>query len=156
MKGHDGQQPDKELTMDEQVANTLKSIAANPCGDAVARLKENGCRCATCLGHIEGIKALRTAAAGCSTICDYAAFLNDKLPVQVEADGNSIVIHLGKPHCTCPVARELKDGILCNCTVGHEEAMWSVFFGCEVKAEIIESHLRGGKDCVVRIVVKDV
>ena len=36
---------------------------------------------------------------------------------------------------------------------GHEVAVWSAFFGKTVDIEIVESHLRGGKDCVIKIIV---
>lgn len=137
--------------MDAQVASTLKAVAANQGGNAVDILKENGRRCAQCYGHIEGIRTLREAAGKCEKIADYVEFFNKTLPFKAETDGESIVIHFGKPHCTCPVASELGDSVLCNCTCGHEEAMWGEFFGRTVKAEIISSHLRGGADCIVRL-----
>ncbi len=34
--------------------------------------------------------------------------------------------------------------ILCECTRGHEKAVWSAFFGRPVEIDIVESVLRGG------------
>ena len=42
--------------------------------------------------------------------------------------------------------------MLCNCTFGHEKAMWSSIFGKQVDAEIIDCFQRGGNDCVVKII----
>lgn len=43
--------------------------------------------------------------------------------------------------------------MMCECTRGHEKAMWSIFFGKPVDVEIVESFLRGGNDCVIKILV---
>ncbi len=47
----------------------------------------------------------------------------------------------------------VKNPMLCNCILGHEKAMWSIVFGKQVDAKIVESFLRGGKDCVIKIIV---
>lgn len=41
--------------------------------------------------------------------------------------------------------------MLCECTRGHEKAVWSAFFGNPVEVEIVESYSRGGNDCVIKI-----
>ena len=101
----------------------------------------------------EGMEVLRKQASGCKTRSDYAAFLRQVMPVQIEEVDDGIVMRLGKKSCTCPMASEIHANkeMLCHCTCGHEKAAWSVFFGKPVDVEIVESFQRGGKDCVIKI-----
>ncbi len=64
-------------------------------------------------------------------------------------------MRLGKQECSCPLAPDIKRNadMLCECTRGSDKATWSVFFGKPVDVEIVESFLRGGKDCVIKILV---
>ena len=73
--------------------------------------------------------------------------------MQVEEVSDGLVMWLGKKSCTCPMASEIHANkeMLCNCTCGHEKAVWSAFFGRPVDVEIVESFLRGGTDCVIKI-----
>lgn len=66
------------------------------------------------------------------------------LPVKIEEVGDGIVMRLGKKSCTCPIASTINESkeMLCHCTCGHEKA---------VDIEIVESFLRGGTDCVIKI-----
>jgi predicted hydrocarbon binding protein len=54
--------------------------------------------------------------------------------------------------CTCPF---VKQGItpkdFCNCTLGWQKATYSALLGRPVEAEIGESILRGGTQCIFRI-----
>ena len=97
---------------------------------------------------------LKESASNCKTLADYVAFLNDNLSMKATEVENGIVLHLGKEKCSCPIATEISINkeMLCECTAGHEKAMWSVFFGKPVGVEIVESFLRGGKDCVLKII----
>ena len=101
------------------------------------------------------LNRLRAAASHCKTRADYVEFLNNAIPVHIEEAEDGILMHLGKTECSCPMAKELTKNvdILCECTRGHEIAVWSEFFGKPVDIEIVESHLRGGKDCIIKIVV---
>lgn len=72
----------------------------------------------------------------------------------IEAE-DGIVIHLGKEKCSCPIAAAISKNadMLCECTRGHEKTIWSTFFDKPVEVEIVESFLRGGKDCVIKIII---
>jgi len=54
--------------------------------------------------------------------------------------------------CTCPF---VKQGVthkdFCNCTLGWQEAIYSVVLRRPVRAEVEESVLRGGSRCIFRI-----
>ena len=96
---------------------------------------------------------LKKQAENCKTYADYASFLSSIIPVNIEAVEDGIMMHLGKKECSCPMAKELTKNteMLCECTKGHEELTWSAFFGKPVDIEIVESILRGGNDCVIKI-----
>lgn len=109
-----------------------------------------GLACGERHGHTAGILRLRETTEGCETLADYVRFL-EKHMVGIERAEDGFVLHLGKTACTCPMAPEVAGPALCHCTCGREKAMWSAFFGRPVKTEIVESILRGGSDCVVRV-----
>ena len=41
--------------------------------------------------------------------------------------------------------------ILCNCTLGYQHAMWSEFLGQKINSELVDSILRGGKECIFKV-----
>ena len=99
------------------------------------------------------MEKLRQAAAYCKSYSDYVAFLNEMLPIHIEEVEDGIVMRLNKTKCSCPIAKELRKNadMLCECTRGHEIVTWSAFFGKSVEIEIVESILRGGNNCVIKI-----
>ena len=102
----------------------------------------------------EVILQLKDAASNCKTRADYAAFLNNAMPITVAEAEDGIILHLGKTECSCTMAKNLSQNsdMLCECTSGHEKAVWSALFGKPVEVEIVESFLRGGNDCVLKII----
>lgn len=70
-----------------------------------------------------------------------------------ETEGKIRIVDKG-PSCSCPM---VKVGItppsFCDCTLGWQEQTYSEILGRQVKAELEESILRGGKRCVYRIKV---
>ena len=137
----------------EWIEDLLGAAKADRTQASIALIERCGVGCATRQNAFEGVETLKKQAAGCKTISDYAAFLNRSLPVRVEEVGDGLVMHLNKESCTCPMAGEIHENkeMLCHCTCGHEKAVWSAFFGRPVDVEILESFLRGGKDCVIKI-----
>lgn len=101
------------------------------------------------------MKQLREAAKDCKTKSDYVVFMRSIMPIEIEEVTDGIVLHLHKRGCTCvnPQCIENCGADLCECTKAHEEYTWSIFFGKPVKVEILESFLRGGNDCVIKICV---
>ena len=139
----------------EWIEDLLGAAKADQTREAVSLIERCGAGCARRQNAAEGMEALRERAVGCKTRADYVAFLSRTMPVQVEDAGDGIVMRLGKKECTCPMASAIHANkeMLCHCTCGHEKAAWSVFFGRPVDVEIVESFLRGGKDCVIKILV---
>lgn len=120
---------------------------------AIRMIECCGKGCADRKNAENGMLRLKAAASKCKTRADYAAFLNEAMPVTITEAQDGIIMHLGKSKCSCPMASEISQNsdMLCECTRGHEKAVWSVFFGKPVEAEIMESYLRGGNDCVIKI-----
>lgn len=138
----------------EWIEDMLGAVKEKQDPAAIRLIECCGEGCAKRKNAEEGILQLKAAASKCKTRSDYAAFLNSVMPVTVTEAEDGIVMHLGKTECSCPMAGEIARNadMLCECTRGHEKAVWSAFFGKPVEIEIMESFLRGGNDCVIKII----
>lgn len=103
----------------------------------------------------DGIAQLKTLAEQCKTKSDCFRFFKDTLKLDVEESKKGVVLHLHKTECTCPMASKLTvdKKRLCDCTKSRERYVWSQVFGREVDVEVLESFWRGGKDCVLEIIL---
>ena len=115
--------------------------------------KKLGIACADSQNAIDGMLKLKEAAEDCKTISDYAVFMRDTLKLDAEEATDGIILHLHKEKCSCCHPEYIAEHgeRLCECTKAHEEYTWSVFFGKPVQVEIVESFLRGGRDCVIKM-----
>lgn len=139
----------------EWIEDMLGAVKQSQSPDAVCMLECCGKGCAARKKAEDGILQLKAAASTCATLTDYAAFLNENMPVKITEAEDGIVMHLGKEKCSCPMASEISKNadMLCECTRGHEIYVWSTFFGRPVEVEIVESFMRGGNDCIIKIIV---
>ncbi len=67
-----------------------------------------------------------------------------------------VLVDENKPACVCPLVQRdiaLKSGLLCFCSEGFAERMFSAVVGRPVKAEVQESILRGNKSCKYKVVL---
>lgn len=144
---------DKQMKMASWLNDLLEISKDNPQMNAEQLLGLCGRGCAQFQGAIEGVKQLKELAKDCENRADYVEFFRSILHINANEESDGILLRLEKPYCTCPMAPEVKGGMLCNCTRGHELYVWSEFFGKPIDVEIVESHLRGGKDCVIKIIV---
>ncbi len=74
--------------------------------------------------------------------------------IEYDRDKGVILINENKPNCVCPLVQKGQPGdlgILCYCSEGFAEKMFSEVVGSPVRAEVIESVLRGHKSCKYRI-----
>ena len=137
------------------IEDLLGEVKQNPCEENISLIESCGRACAIHRGDIEGIKELRKGAVECKSDADYINFLKDVLPLDiVEIEGGFTMV-FGKTECTCELASEIENNAeaLCYCTQGHEKALWSAFFGKPVEVEMIETILRGGNDCIIKILI---
>jgi len=139
------------LKQSEWINSLLEESEKNPVEEKVSLIESCGRSCAEQNGHLDNASELAKMAKECKTRSDYVAFMRKTFPMEVEEVSDGIIIHYGKQKCTCPMSPEVKNPMLCNCTLGHEKAMWSIVFGKQVDAEIMESFQRGGNDCVIKI-----
>ncbi len=88
---------------------------------------------------------------------EFISFISEKWGWKVEYDKNSntIIANENKTYCVCPVinqASAIKPALICNCSEGFAEKMFSTVFGSPVKAIVVSSVLRGDKNCIYKIV----
>ena len=119
--------------------------------ETIGVLEYCGRGCAIQNGHLEGVKSLQEIARSCRTRSECVAFMKETFPFDVEEVSDGILIRFHKENCTCPMAPEVSNPMLCYCTQGHEKAMWSELFGRDIDAEIVESFQRGGNDCIIKL-----
>lgn len=86
----------------------------------------------------------------------FIQFLSEKWGWKVDYDpaGQVLTADENKPYCVCPVVK-LSTGpvsdMLCNCSEGFAERMFSAVAGRPVKARVLRSVLRGNPTCVYQI-----
>ena len=141
------------LNQNSWINHLLENAEESQNVDVVRLIERCGKCCAEDSGHLEGAVGLHELMAGCNNRSEYVAIMKKTFPFEVEEANDGIIIHYKKDRCTCRMAPDVSNPMLCICTLGHEKAMWSVVFGKEIDAEIIESFQRGGKDCVVKLLV---
>ena len=135
------------------INSLLEETEKNPTEDKILQIECCGKSCAEQNGHLDAAMTMAGAASKCKNRSDYITFMRNNFPFKLEESSDGIIIYYGKEKCTCPMSPEVKSPMLCNCTLGHEKAMWSIVFGKQVDAEIIESFQRGGNDCVIKILI---
>ncbi len=87
---------------------------------------------------------------------EFLAFLRKEWGWIIDYDRKRGVIQINenKSSCVCPLVQKnpgAELGILCYCSEGFAEKMFSEVFGSAVRAEVTESILRGNKSCRYRI-----
>lgn len=137
----------------EWIEDMLGAVKESKDPTAVCMIECCGKACAARRNAEAVILQLKVGASECKTRVDYVAFLNKNMPITVTETEDGILIHFKKKECSCPIAADISQytDMLCECTKGYEKAIWSIFFGKPVEVEIIESLLRGGNDCVIKI-----
>lgn len=74
--------------------------------------------------------------------------------VDYDAEARLIIADENKPECVCPVARlgpGPVSGVLCYCSEGFAERMFSGVVDGPVQARVVRSILRGDKSCIYQI-----
>lgn len=136
------------------INDCLEEFQKNPTPLAIQCLENCGHKCSKRNLFGEGSKQLRALAAHCKTRAEYVKFLTEHIPsVTWKEVPDGIVFYLHKEHCGCPMWPHVTNPMLCHCSCGSNKETWSAFFGKPVEIEIVESFLRGGKDCVFKIII---
>lgn len=85
-------------------------------------------------------------------------FISKKWGWEIDYDKATgiLIANENKNYCVCPMVN-LKESIgtsvMCNCSEGFAEKMFSVIFEHPVKAEVISSVLKGGASCKYKITI---
>jgi len=89
----------------------------------------------------------------------FITFISEKWGWKIEFDKTAGILFAdeNKSYCVCPMVNQA-DGIgtsvMCNCSEGFAEKMFSTVFDSPVTATVISSVLRGDKSCIYKITIK--
>lgn len=77
--------------------------------------------------------------------------------ITVDPDGKRLLADENKAECVCPLVRAGAAGspVLCNCSEGFAERMFSTVLQKPVRARVVKSILRGGDRCVYEVFMPD-
>jgi predicted ArsR family transcriptional regulator len=106
--------------------------------------------------HYEDLKMQATVDKFRGKMDEFLAFLRKEWGwiIDYDRDQGVILVNENKTSCVCPLvpkARTADLGILCYCSEGFAERVFSEIHGSRVRAEVAESILRGQQHCIYRI-----
>ena len=102
--------------------------------------------------HYDHLKMQATVDRFRGKLDDFLAFLRKEWGWVIERDRDRgvILVNENKSACVCPLVQKEHGpdlGMLCYCSEGFAEKMFSGVVGSKVRAEVTESVLRGHKSC---------
>jgi len=88
----------------------------------------------------------------------FIVFLEHSWGWRIEYDNTTkvLIVDENKDHCVCPILeqdRGLNSAVICYCSEGFAEKMFSVVTGGPVTAKVISSIRRGDKSCKYEILI---
>jgi len=88
----------------------------------------------------------------------FLKFISEKWGWKTDYDRKAgiIIIDEGKSYCACPFVNNknrLKSAVLCYCSEGFAEKMFSAVIGKPVSAEVTESILKGNPRCKYKVTI---
>ena len=106
--------------------------------------------------HFDDLKLKEVLAPFVGNLEAFHSFLRNEWGWIIDFDKNSGVINVdeNKSHCVCPLIQNKKVeglGALCYCSEGIAEKMFAYITGNDVKAEVVQSILRGAKSCHYKV-----
>lgn len=136
------------------IATLLPNIDANTSKDCAKEIIK-GCAAA----HYDHLQMDKTLARFEGKLEDFLEFLTAEWGWIIEYNKQDGVILMdeNKDVCACPLVHKdigIKSPSLCYCAEGFAKKMFSAVVGYSVRAEVIESILRGAKSCKYRIDLK--
>lgn len=136
------------------IEDLLGEVKNNPTEENIKLIESCGRACAYHKDRVKGMEILHEQIEE-DNRSYYTRFLKEKLNLNVEEVEDGIVLYLGNTECPCELTHDIENNLeaLCYCTVGQNKLLWSTLFGKPVDIEIVESILRGGNDCVLKIVI---
>lgn len=106
--------------------------------------------------HFDHLDMGRQLAPYVGRLDAFLAFLSAEWGWKIEHDKAAGLIHIdeAKAYCVCPLNHKeapQTSALLCDCSEGFAEKMFSAVVGKPVKAEVVASIQRGAKSCRYRI-----
>ena len=137
------------------IEDLLGEIKKNPSEENIKLIEGCGRACAHHKDRVKGMEMLHQQLEDNDSRSYYTSFLKEKLNLNVEEVDDGILLHLGNKECPCELTHDIENNLdaLCYCTQGQNKLLWSTLFGKQVDIEIVESILRGGNDCVLKIII---
>lgn len=88
----------------------------------------------------------------------FITFISEKWGWKIEFDRSSgvLIADENKNYCVCPMVNQSESNgtsVMCNCSEGFAEKMFSTVFGLPVKAEVISSVLKGDTSCKYKVTI---
>lgn len=126
------------------VSNLLKNLEEKQNADLSKTVKKNG------LVHFDQLKFDTVLLEYRGNLPKFISFLEEKWGWKIKYDkaNNFILADENKNYCVCPVAKGVSiSSLLCNCSEGFAELMFSAVIGKPVKAKVVTSVLRGDSSC---------
>ncbi|MDX8337759.1 DUF6144 family protein [Draconibacterium sp. IB214405] len=139
----------EKLLMQQWISVLLKSIDDNT--KVSQQILKN---CAQVhFQHLEMEKILKSFRGD---LDKFNTFLENEWGWKIDFDKESGVLlaNENKDYCVCPMVNQEKgvdSSILCYCSEGFAERMFSFVTGHEVKAEVISSIHRGNNTCIYKV-----
>lgn len=136
------------------IAAILQNIDENVSDDYARDIIKSGAA-----AHYEQLQMDKTLAQFKGKLEEFLEFPRREWGWIIDYDKQNgvILIDENKNFCCCPLVNKetgIKSPLLCYCSEGFSEKMFSTVVGSPVRAEIIESVLRGDKSCKYRIDLK--
>lgn len=137
------------------IEDLLGEVKNNPTRENIKLIESCGRACAYHKDRVNKMQQLHKQTINLKTTSEYCEFLKEKLKLNVKEVEDGIILYLGNDECPCELASGLKNNLdaLCYCTQGQNKLLWSTLFGKKVDIEIVESILRGGNDCILKIII---
>lgn len=88
----------------------------------------------------------------------FIAFISEKWGWKIEFDRTSgiLIANENKSYCVCPMVNQAEGtgtSVMCNCSEGFAEKMFSIVFDRPVKASVISSVLKGDASCKYKVIL---
>lgn len=106
--------------------------------------------------HYNHLKMDETISPYIGDIEKFISFIGDEWGWKIQYDKRTscLVADENKPYCVCPmINKDIENSdLLCACSEGFAQKMFSIVLGRNVSAHVVSSVLRGDKSCVYKII----
>ncbi len=148
------QPDDKKLKFMQDWISTLLLQVDENAGDEECRKIMKPCA----MAHYNYLEMDNMLAPYKGDIEKFNAFISGEWGWKVNYDKvkGVIVADEDKPNCVCPMVNKekgVRSSILCYCSEGFAEKMFSMVVGHPVKARVVSSILRGNERCIYEITI---